>query len=150
MNIDALASFITLDKHAQLELSKLIPLFKLSNINIDISVYDKDLSKLSTKYSNIANSQIGDFTLYTDPDDRLKSDNEALLNLKKDFEEYGNTSIPNESWYDDSISNNNFTKEQYHKRIEAWNYLKCNITEKNYIWKKANKTILNINLNIDM
>ncbi len=148
MDIDALASFITLDKHAQRELSKLIPLFKLSNINIDISVYDKDLSKLSSKYSNIANSQICDFTLYTNHDDRLESDNEALLDLKKDLDEYGE--IPNESWFDDSISDNHYNKEEYQKRIQAWKFLKSNITEKNYIWKEAKKTGLNINLNIDM
>ena len=148
MDIDALASFITLDKHAQRELSKLIPLFKLSNIHLDISVYDEDLSKLGMKYSNIANSQICDFTLYTNHDDRLESDNEALLTLKKDFDKYG--VIPNESWFDDSISDIHFIKEQYQKRIQAWKFLKSNINEKNYIWKEAKKIGLNINLNLNM
>lgn len=143
MDIDALATFMTLDKHAQSELSKLIPLFKLSNITLDISVYDEDLSKLNYKYSNIC-----DFTLYTNPHDRIKSDREALLDLNKDFKEYGE--IPNESWYDDSISDKLNDKEQYYKRIEAWKILNSNITEKEYIWKEAKKTALKINLNIDL
>lgn len=147
MDIDALASFITLDKHAQRELSKLIPLFKLSDISFDISVYDNSLTNFNC---NIVSPYICDFTLYTNPEYRIQSDNESIFYLKNDFKEYGNYAIPNESWYDDSISNDHYNKQQYHKRIQAWNFLKYNINEKNYIWKEAKKTALNINLNIDL